>query len=312
MKGRDKMYSIKKDILNSGSFSRICSYISKCENEYEERITPVIDKFIADKPALAALAGPSCSGKTTTAGIIISRMREKGMKVKILSTDDFFFNQESAPLNPDGTRNFEHFSHVDSELLLEVLHNIEHKKKVLLPVFDFVTGKRCAEYVPYDPCEDDVVIVEGIHALNDRLVGSLDPELLYGIYISVGEGYYDGNEELFGKYDIRLIRRLIRDKQFRNADAEKTFGLWKNVVEAEFNYIDPFIKNADIKISSVFEYEPSVVKNLAIKTLSEITPDSCYYKTAESLIRKFDEIPAVDTSVVPSDSLLREFIGSDK
>jgi len=305
------MYTIRKDILSS-SFSQICSYVSRCENEYEERITPVINKFIADKPALAALAGPSCSGKTTTAGILISRMREKGMRVKILSTDDFFFNQECAPLNPDGTRNYEHFSHIDSELLLEVLHNIEHKKKVMLPVFDFVTGKRCPEYVPYDPCEDDVVIIEGIHALNDKLIGSLDPDLMYGIYISVAEGYYDGAEELFGKYDIRLIRRLIRDKQFRNADAERTFGLWKNVVEAEFNYIDPFIKNADIRISSVFEYEPAVVKELAIKTLSEITPDSRYYETAKELMKKFDDIPSIGRSVVPSNSLLREFIGPDR
>ena len=305
------MFSIKKDILTS-SFSRICSYVSKCENEYEDRITPVINKFLADKPSLAALAGPSCSGKTTTAGIIISRMREKGMRVKILSTDDFFFDQDYAPINPDGTRNFEQFSHIDSELLLEVLYNIERKKKVMLPVFDFLTGRRCPEYVPYDPNDDDVVILEGIHALNDKLVGSLDPNMMYGIYISVSEGLYFGNEELFGKYDIRLIRRLIRDKQYRNASAERTFGLWKNVIEAEFNYIDPFIKNADIKLSSVFEYEPAVVKDLAIKTLSEITPDSSYYKTANELIRKFDEIPSVDTCVVPSDSLLREFIGPSK
>jgi len=304
------MYTIKKDILTSTDNDRLKRYIKECENEFEAKTDAVVEKFISDKPALAALAGPSCSGKTTTAGKIISKMKAKGHRVKILSTDDFFFDQEKAPLNPDGTKNFDHFDHVDSELLLSVLHDISKKKKVMLPLFDFNSGKRCKEYVPYDPNEDDVVILEGIHALNDHLIGSFDPKDMYGIYICVSEGYHNEKEELFEKFDIRLIRRIIRDKQFRNADAERTFALWKNVRDGEVNFIDPFIRNADIHIHSMFEYEPAAVKDLAIATLSEVKEDSRYFSEAQRLISLFDDIPSMDTRAIPEDSLLREFIGA--
>ncbi|MEA4832633.1 Uridine kinase [bioreactor metagenome] len=303
------MYEIKNEFIKKAQNSEICAYVSECEANFEKRLIPIADSFIEKNPVLAALAGPSCSGKTTGANKLYEMLRQRGKRIKVLSTDDFFKNQAEAPLNPDGTKNYDSFSHIDSDYLVEVLYDISRKRKVFLPVFDFLTGTRKPEYVEYDPEDHDIVIIEGIHALNDKIIGNIDPDKLLGIYISVADSYFLNGEELFSCREIRLLRRLVRDSYFRNANAERTFALWKGVTEAEKQYITPFIKNADIRISSAFEYEPCVMRNHALDVLGNVAPDSKYKTDADLLSSKISEVAPIDDCLIPPNSLLHEFLG---
>lgn len=280
------------------------------EKAYRDQIRRSAEKALQDKVRFVFLAGPSCSGKTTTSLLLSEVFQEHGKRVATLSTDDFFFDGKNAPLNEDGTPNYDAFEHIDSRYLVRVIRRFSQGKNALLPLFDFKLARRKKETLPLSPSNVDILIVEGIHALNDVILSALDPtEPCARLYLNV-------TLSLAGAHDIpplspierRFCRRLIRDYKHRFAPADLSFSLWDNAVRAESLILHPFLANATDTLTTNFTYEIGVEKEEALALLSQVTEDSPFFPKALALRDKLSAFPSLPATLVPPNSVLREFI----
>ncbi len=286
------------------------SYIAKCENAYKKSLERVSDMIVSTGGRkLVMLAGPSSSGKTTTAGIICSLVKATGRNAITVSLDDFYKDQRFAPKFDDGSPDFETVHALDIEKIDFCLKTLITTGEVLLPRFDFSTRTPIENDRKVEIGSDDVVIVEGLHALNPLITDPLEGEELIKLYVSVSSRVYDENKVYFTKRDIRFIRRMIRDYQFRNSPVDFTFYLWKGVRTGEDRYLFPFSDRADVKIDSIHPYELCLYKELATELLTHIKSDSVYYAKAQTYIEKLSRLQTLDKTKLPDDSLLHEFLG---
>lgn len=284
--------------------------IEKCEQRYDNIISTVA-KTICDRGErqVVMLAGPSSSGKTTTAGKICDECKKNGVHTFVLSLDDFYLSRDDIPLLPDGTRDFETVYALDLECFTNVANALLRGETVKSPIFDFVTGKRSPDkYNEITLGEKDIVIIEGLHALNPVITDKISGNL-FKIYISVSSRIYNQKGKIIlNKRNLRFVRRLVRDFKFRGSSADYTYSLWKNVTYGEDKYLFPYRNYADVKINTVHLYEPCVLKKQALELLSsEISDDYAYdVQRLRDALNKFEDI---DESAVPENSLLREFLG---
>lgn len=283
--------------------------IQKEENHYTHQIQACIREILSRKAQFIFLAGPSCSGKTTTALCLEKSLLKEGKKVLAFSTDDFFFAKEKAPLNEDGTPNYDAFSHTDSDLIVSVLDDLSRGKETKIPIFDFLISARVG-YKDVDPKDYDVFLLEGIHALNDKIVSSIAEKAPYAcFYLDVTEKVgLDGEEEFLLPEEVRFCRRMIRDYKHRGASLDLTWRLWKNVRRSEEDILHPFKKNASIIISTSFSYEIPVEKGEVLPLLKEVKEGEPLFPKAQRLISILEKFPSLPEEVVPSSSVLREFI----
>ncbi len=298
------------EYINEFAKSNPQEFIEKCEQRYNNIISSV-SKTICDKGErqVVMLAGPSSSGKTTTAGKICGECKNRGVNAFVLSLDDFYLDRDDIPLLPDGTRDFETVYALDLDCFAEVVNALLRGETVRTPVFDFVTGCRLKDkYNEITLGKKDIVIIEGLHALNPIITDKISGNL-FKIYISVSSRIYNQNGKIIlNKRNIRFVRRLVRDFKFRGSSADYTYTLWKNVTYGEDKYLFPYRNFADIKINTVHLYEPCVLKKQALALLeSEISDDYAYdVQRLRDALKKFEDI---DEEAVPKDSLLREFLG---
>ncbi len=284
--------------------------IEKSESRYRNIIDLVCEKINSDSDKkIVMLAGPSGSGKTTTANKIKEKLESMGHKAYTVSLDDFYKNIGEGPKNEDGTYDFESVDSLDLDLIHKCLQELITDSESELPLFDFMTGRRKEEKNFIDLEKDDVIIVEGLHALNPRIVDTLPGESLFKIYISVSSRIYDGEKIVLNKRNLRFIRRMVRDFQFRNSPVEHTYALWPAVMNGEDKYLFPFKNNADQLINSIHIYEPCVFKTVATELLSTVEKTSKNYEDAQKLISALSRFPAIEKEDVPENSLLREFLG---
>ncbi len=286
------------------------SLIVKTEKNYEKIIETICEKVNSDsEKKIIMLAGPSGSGKTTTANKIKEKLESMGHKAFTVSLDDFYKNKGEGPKNEDGTYDFECVEALDLELIHKCLGELITSSESELPVFDFMTGRRSEKTNKIRLEKDDVIIVEGLHALNPRISDALPRENLFEIYISVASRFYDGEEILLNKRNLRFIRRMVRDFQFRNSPVENTYSLWIQVMAGEDKYLFPYKDNADMIFNTTHAYEPCVFKTVATHLLSSVEKDSRNYDNAQMLISALSKFPTIDAALVPENSLLREFLG---
>lgn len=279
------------------------------EAAYRESIARAVKITLEKDARFVFLAGPSCSGKTTTGKALDEALEAAGKRVVSFSTDDFFFNEERAPLNQDGTPNYDAFEHTDSETILSVLGALSRGEDAQIPIFDFNTGHRSDEVLPISPKDYDVFILEGIHALNDRILEGMPKEEKWVcFYLDVTQGVAMEGQEPLLPTEIRFCRRLIRDYKHRNAGAERTFSLWKNVIHSEKEILHPFRKNADFTINTNFSYEPAVEKKEVTELLAHVLPKSPYYEKAQAIQKKLLSFPSWEEGLIPENSVLQEFI----
>ena len=285
-------------------------YIEECEKSYKDRLKAVRDKIIdSSGRKLVMLAGPSSSGKTTTAKLLRLLTEEKGRKAVIISLDDFYLDQKEGPKFSDGTPDFETVHALNIPQIISCLAELLETGETLLPQFDFTVRKPIQNARKIVLGENDIAIVEGLHALNPIITDPLENEDIIKLYVSVSTRIYDGEDILFSKRDIRFIRRMIRDYQFRNSPVDFTFYLWNGVRTGEDRYLFPFENRADIKIDSIHPYELCVYKELALNLLSHIDEDSIYYKKAEGYKEKLEKLEFMAADRLPQNSLLHEFLG---
>lgn len=290
------------------------AFIKECEDRYNGKIEKIAhDIAETEKVEIVMLAGPSSAGKTTTAKKLRQHLEAFGVKSYTVSLDDFYVDNCDAPRFPDGTPDFETVDALDIEFFEETMKKLIETGEADLPEFDFLEGKRKPTYNHIKITPKDVIIVEGLHALNPRITEHLPEERLLKIYINVSSRIYDEKKTiLFNKRNMRFIRRMVRDFKFRGNSVEKSHEMWLTVCYGEDMYLFPFKDNADVKINTIHLYETCILKNTAIELLKEIKKDSEFYKESQRLIRSLSLFPEIDSSKVPENSLMREFIGYDK
>lgn len=284
--------------------------IEKSETRYKNIIENIAEKINNDSSKkIIMLAGPSGSGKTTTANKIKEKLESYGHKAYAVSLDDFYRNIGEGPKHEDGTYDFECVESLDTDLIHKCLGELLTSSESELPLFDFMTGRRKEAKNKITLEKDDVIIVEGLHALNPVITDTLPQENLLKIYISVSSRIYDGEDIVLNKRNLRFIRRMVRDFQYRNSTVENTYSLWPKVMNGEDKYLFPFKKNADVLVNSIHIYEPCAFKKQATELLSGVEKSSGYYQDAQRLIACLDKFPSIEKILVPEDSLLREFLG---
>ena len=280
------------------------------EQAYRDQIDLAVKSILDTKIRFIFLAGPSCSGKSTTARCLVNALEKNGKRVFACSTDDFFRDKEFAPKNPDGSPNYETFEHADPPLIIETLKSLSCGNATPIPCYNFITGKRilCAQLI--SPSDYDVFLLEGIHALNDVLLQGMpknEPYLCF--YLDVTESVRSGSGGgEFSPEQIRFCRRLIRDFKHRGASPDLTEKLWKNVIAAEKEILHPFRKNACQTISSSFSYEIAVEKKEVSDLLSTVEESSPLYPKAKRILEDLKKFPMLPESLVPQGSVLKEFL----
>ena len=300
------------EYINDMALNNAGELIEKSEERYRNIIEDIARRVCEDKGReIVMLAGPSSSGKTTTAKKLSEEFTKNGVRTYVLSLDDFYFNREDIPLLPDGTRDFETVYALDLDCFEKTVNSLLKGETVKSPVFDFTTGKRSdTQFNEITLGEEDAVIIEGLHALNPIITEKIKGKLLK-IYISVSSRIYDSKGKIvLNKRNLRFVRRMVRDYRFRGSTVDNTYRLWKNVMAGEDKYLFPYRDNADIRINTIHLYEPCVFKETATRLLLESEISEEYRQDAARLCRALNSFEDIDVNRVPQGSLLREFLGS--
>ncbi len=284
-------------------------FISECEKNFEARLDEVCSNLLRDNVKIIALSGPTCSGKTTTANKITRALTDHGLEVHLVSIDDFFLDRsdedmkriaEGKPIDYDSV------DALDLEYLKKCAVSIIKGDPTELPVYSFTQKKR-THYNTVDPNDHSVFIFEGIQAIYPEVTALLGDNYR-SVYISVEDDLsIDGN--VFAARELRLMRRIVRDYNFRGAAPEFTFYLWQGVAANEDKSIIPFANSVDIKINSFIGYEIYLMKSVLPELLALVLTDSPYRENAAALLKKLEGIECISPELVPSSSVLREFIG---
>ena len=286
-------------------------FVEECEHNYQRRIEAAADRIVAnmDKSPIVLLSGPSGSGKTTTALKIEEELERRGIVTHTISLDNYFktLNKATAPRTPEGDLDFESPLCLDMELLDESFTKLSRGEEVIVPKFEFARQMRNdAKGRPLRLGKREVAIFEGIHALNDVIIGK-NPQA-FKLYIAARSNVVDEDGTVvFYHHWLRLCRRIVRDYKFRGSDAGFTLKMWNNVARGEKLYISPYKENADLKFDSSLATEVCVMKPYVVPLLQELPRGQ--YPDADAILAAYDKIEALDESLIPADSLIREFIG---
>jgi len=257
---------------------------------------------------LICIAGPSSSGKTTFANRLRIELMSRGLRPIRVSIDDYYLTRDNAPLDEDGKPDLESIYALDIDLFNQNMFDLINGEEVQLPHFDFIQGKRVPGRL-LKVEHDQPIIIEGIHALNDMLTDSIPKHQKFKIYIAPQAQINLDNHNPMSLTDLRLLRRIVRDKKFRNASAHETISMWPSVRKGEFKWIYDTQEGADFVYNSFLPFELPVMKRNGLPVLEEIQRDSEYWPVAERLIRMLKYFVELDEKWVPSNSLIREFIG---
>ena len=304
--GIGTVYKLNKAI----SEGKAQDIISLAEALHEKKISDIADKIIERKNVKAILiAGPSSSGKTTFAKRLGIQLRLNGLKPVTISVDNYFVERKDNPKHSDGTYDFECIEAIDLKLFNEHLTKLLNGEEIDVPTFNFKTGNKEYHGEKMKLADDEVLVMEGIHCLNDKLTESIPKEQKYKIYISaltvLNIDYYNR----ISTTDTRLIRRIVRDNQFRGYSALHTLKMWDSVNRGEERNIFPYQEEADIMFNSSIVYELAVLKDYAIPLLEEVTQDNPEYSEARRLITLLKYFDSMSGEKIPNNSLIKEFIG---
>ncbi|KAB3534845.1 nucleoside kinase [Alkaliphilus pronyensis] len=287
-------------------------FIRISEALHEKKIAEIAD-MITDDPnnkRVILIAGPTSSGKTTFAQRLMIQLKVNGVKPVSISLDDYFVDREKTPLDEFGEYDFESLYAIDLDQFNKDLTALLNGEEVILPRFNFHTGKREYMVEALKISKNQPIILEGIHALNDELTKSIDKSNKFKIYISALTQLNIDEHNRIPTTDTRLVRRIVRDYKYRSNDAVRTLSLWESVRRGEEKNIFPFQEDADIMFNSALFYELSLLKKSAEPLLRQVDSSSPYYSEAKRLLKFLSYFVALENEVdIPRTSILREFIG---
>ncbi len=297
--------------INSAVVGDVKGFIKECNEAYIKNISEIAQRIAADDDLIIiAIAGPSGSGKTTTAHILRDRLEALGEATAVVSLDDFYLPAEGLPLLPDGSRDIESVNALDIPLIKQCFEGIIKLGKTYLPEYDFKTKSRKPQARLLDIGNHGIVIVEGLHAMNPLITDLVPHRNILKIYISVNRSVENENGvQLLSSRQVRLVRRVLRDEQFRGATAQETLHLWNNVIDGEAKYLYCFKNTADIRLATFHPYELGVYRERFCKMRHSVSKNTPCYKYFIDTVNALEQFCAVDSALVPADALIREFIG---
>ena len=278
---------------------------------HEKKIAEIADMIHQrlDKVRVVLIAGPSSSGKTSFANRLCIQLQVLGIQPHKISLDDYFVERDKTPVDENGKRNYEHIQALDLPLLNDDLKKMIAGELVDLPTYNFVTGKREYNGNHIQAKKGEILVLEGIHGLNDMLTSEIPAEQKFKIFISAMTQLNVDDHNRISTSDSRLIRRIVRDYQFRGRDAAETIRTWNDVTDGEAENIFPYQENADAIFNSATIYELSVLKQYAEPQLFAIGEDQPEYITAKRLIKFLGYFLAAPGTEIPNNSLIKEFVG---
>ncbi len=314
-------YEQKAKVLNAGSIGAlnkinqsggIQDFILMAEALQNKKLAYIADMIAekSDKTKVILIAGPSSSGKTTTAKKLSVQLRALGFKPIHIELDNYFVDRSHTPLDKDGKPDFECLEALDIEFLNWQLLDLFEGKEIELPEFDFKSGIRKPSGTFISIKQNEILMLEGIHGLNERLTPHISADNKLKIYVSALTQLNVDDHNRVRTTDYRLLRRMVRDYNFRGHDARETLSMWSSVQRGERLYIFPFQGDADIAFNSALDYELGVLKVFAEPLLRTVKPHHPEYTDARRIQAFISSISPISPQYVPSDSILREFIGS--
>ncbi|MBR6347148.1 MAG: nucleoside kinase [Bacteroidales bacterium] len=288
--------------------------INLCEARQERAFAALADKICAEpgKYKIVFLAGPSSSGKTSSSLRVAQQCKILGLDPKVIELDNYFVSRDRTPLDEDGNYDFEALEAMDLDLLGEHLNALLRGEQVQLPRYDFKQGKPFFDGPRMSLDENDILVMEGIHALDPAMVPSVDQSRIYRIYASALTSLKLDENCCISTTDNRLLRRMIRDNRVRGISPEETILRWPSVRRGESKYIFPFQENADSQFNTALLYELPLLRYYAEPLLRRIHPSSPAYPEARRLLKFLDYIVALtpeEIAAIPPSSIMREFIG---
>ena len=297
------------------SAGTIRDYIRIAEAFQEKKLAEIADQIYQKKETVKAvlIAGPSSSGKTTTAKRLSIALKVMGIEPIAISLDDYYRGTESTPLDEKGEPDFECLEALDIPFLNKQLLSLLAGEEVTLPIFDFKSGRRReggGRKIKLD--RRTMLIIEGIHGLNDALTPQINRETKFKLYVSALTQLNLDDHNRIPTSDNRLLRRMVRDNQFRGAAAIKTFRMWPSVQTGEKKHIFPFQNGADAAFNSALDYELAVLKFYAEPLLRSVKPGVKEYAEAVRLLAFLENFGPIPPQYVPGQSILREFIGESE
>lgn len=293
------------------SHGRFIETIQLYEALHEKKIAEIADMIQSRRKDVrfVLIAGPSSSGKTSFMKRLQIHLKINGIKSKPISLDDYFIDRDKVPLDENSNMDFEHFETVDHIQLTEDLQNLLRGKAVRMPRFDFISGTRKYQDTETQLFDDEILIIEGIHGLNPELTGNIPRSRIFRIYISALTQLNFNIYNRVSTSDTRLLRRMLRDKQFRGYPVEKTLKQWDSVRIGESRWIFPFQEEADGMFNSALEYEWGVFRPYLEDDLRNIPIDSPFKPNAERILDLLELFLPIPGDMIPPTSIIREFIG---
>ncbi|MEL3905722.1 MAG: nucleoside kinase [Treponema sp.] len=285
-------------------------YVEITETMQNNKLACIAEQIKSKETVKVVLiAGPSSSGKTTTAKKLSMQLRVQGYDPHVISLDDYYLGRSKTPRDKNGKYDFECLEALDIPLLNEVLLKLFAGETVELPSYDFKTGERFYNGKTLQLSDRSILILEGIHGLNDKLTAQIDPSLKFKLYLSALTQLNLDDHNRIPTSDNRLLRRIVRDAQFRGSSASVTIGMWSDVRAGEAKHIFPFQNTADAIFNTALDYELSVLKIYAEPLLRAVKPIDPAYSEASRLLIFLNNFLSVSPAFVPGQSILREFIG---
>ena len=290
---------------------KINDFIEITEIYQQKNISKIASQIVEKKTVRVVLiAGPSSSGKTTSAKKLALELQAMGYQPKVISLDCYYVGHDKTPLDAEGKPDYECLEALNIELLNNQLVDLFNGKEVIIPTYDFHRGTSYFEDKnKLRLAENEILILEGIHGLNDKLTPKVAPELKFKIYLSALTQLNLDDHNRISTSDNRLIRRIVRDNNFRGKPAAGTIEMWPSVRRGEELHIFPFQNNADAVLNTALDYELSVLRVYAAPLLRQVTPMEKEYAEARRLLQFLENFSTISPSAVPPRSIIREFIG---
>lgn len=296
------------DIVKAGGIGDL---IRVSEALHEKKIAEIADKITnhEEEKRIVLISGPSSSGKTTFANRLGIQLRVNGYAPKTISLDNYFVNRDRTPKDEDGEYDYEALEAIDVDLFNKHLAALLGGHEVEIPVYNFETGSRESFGQKMIMNKNTILVIEGIHGLNDRLTASISPEDKYKIYVSALTSMNIDDHNRIPSTDTRIIRRIVRDNQFRGCSAINTINRWPSVRRGEEKNIFPYQENADIMFNSSLVYELCLLKTYAEPLLMQLGPENERYSEVKRLIEFLSYFLPIDGKEVPNNSIVKEFVG---
>ena len=287
-------------------------FIRVNEALHEQALGEIAEQIVKAGRRVVLVAGPSSSGKTTTAGRLAVQLRVLGRHAYRISLDDYYLDRDKIPPEPDGSLDLEQLHALDLPRLQEDMRRLLDGELVMIPRFSFARGAREPEGHPLQLKENELVIFEGIHALNPALVRNIPPSAIHRVFVSALTCLNLDDHNRIRTTDVRLLRRIVRDLRFRATTPEKTLSMWPSVRRGEQKWIFPYQEMADSVFNTALHYELPVLRHFSYQLLQQVPSTDPGWLRANRLMKMLHYIPDISEDIlaeIPPLSLLREFIG---